>query len=113
VDRNGKVQTVAGTGQKGFEDGEALRACLNEPKHICIDAQDNVIIADTDNHLIRKYIPSENKVVRIAGTGKSGARLDADPNQVELNQPHGVHVDKKGILYIADSLNNRVLRLRP
>lgn len=113
VDSNGKIQTVAGTGKQGFEDGEALRAGLNEPKHICADAQNNVIIADTDNHLIRKYIPSENKVVRIAGTGKSGSRLDADPNQVELNQPHGVHMDSQGVLYIADSLNNRVLRLRP
>jgi hypothetical protein len=28
-----------------------------------------------------------------------------------MNQPHGVRVDKSGILYIADTLNNRVLKI--
>src|SRR5437899_4180141 len=31
--------------------------------------------------------------------------------EIKLNQPHGVKVDKSGVLYIADSLNNRVLKV--
>jgi sugar lactone lactonase YvrE len=101
VDYDGSIRTVAGTGQKGNSDGEALKAALNEPKHICVDANDNVLIADTDNHVIRKFLPKENRVVRIAGGDV----------EFKLNQPHGVQVDKSGTIYIADSLNNRVLKL--
>ena len=116
VDRDGKIRTVAGTGHKGLDgdSGEALRASFNEPKHLCIDGSDNVIIADTDNHVIRKYLPKENRIVRVAGSGKSGAGGVGGPaSAVELNQPHGIHVDKSGALYIADSLNNRVLKIEP
>ena len=116
VDRNGKIRTVAGTGRKGIDGdgGEALKASFNEPKHLCIDASDNVIIADTDNHVIRKYLVKENRIVRVAGSGKSGASGVGGPaSAVELNQPHGVQVNKSGVLYIADSLNNRVLKIEP
>jgi DNA-binding beta-propeller fold protein YncE len=30
---------------------------------------------------------------------------------VELYQPHGVYVDRDGTLYIADSSNNRILKI--
>jgi hypothetical protein len=116
VDRNGKIRTVAGTGKKGFsgDGGDPLQAAVNEPKHICVDASDNVIIADTDNHVIRKYLPGQNQIVLVAGSGKMGsAGVGGPPEMLELNQPHGVHVDKSGALYIGDSLNNRVLKIEP
>jgi len=116
VDRSMKIRTVAGTGRKGFDgdDGEALKASFNEPKHLCVDGSDNVIIADTDNHVIRKYLSKENRIIRVAGSGKSGAGGIGGPaGAVELTQPHGVCVDKSGSLYIADSLNNRVLKIEP
>ena len=116
VDRNNKIRTVAGTGRKGFagDEGEALKASFNGPKHLCVDGSDNVIIADTDNHVIRKYLPKENRIVRVTGSRKSGAGGVGGPaSAVELNQPHGVCVDKSGALYIADSLNNRVLKIEP
>lgn len=114
VDRNGKIRTVAGTGKKGLsgDGGDALQATLNGPKHICLDAQDNVVIADTDNHVIRKFLPKEGRIVRVAGSGRMGtAGVGGPPEALELNQPHGVRVDKSGVLYIADSLNNRVLKI--
>ena len=101
VDRDGTIRTVAGSGKKGNAEGEALKAEFNGPKHICVDATDNVIIADTDNHVIRKYLAKENKVVRIAG---------AESGEFRLKQPHGVQLDKNGALYIADSLNNRIVK---
>jgi len=115
VCRDGKIRTVAGTGHKGFsgDGGEALKATFNEPKHLCIDSSDNVIIADTDNHAIRKYLPKEKRIVRVVGMGRSGSGgLGGPLSSLELNQPHGVHVDRSGNLYIADSLNNRVLKIQ-
>ena len=116
VDREGKIRTVAGTGVKGFsgDGGDALKAALSGPKHLCVDRNDNVLIADTDNHVIRKYLPKENRMVRVAGSGKRGANgIDGPANLLELDQPHGVAVDKSDRIYIADSLNNRVLKIEP
>jgi len=114
VDTNGKIRTVAGTGAKGFsgDGGEARQATLSGPKHLCTDASDDVIIADTDNHAIRKYLVKENRIILVAGTGKSGSGgVGGPPGALELNQPHGVCVDNSGTLYIVDSLNNRVLKI--
>jgi DNA-binding beta-propeller fold protein YncE len=112
VDRNGAIHTVAGTGKKGAQDGEALAASFSGPKHLCMDRSDNVIIADTDNHVIRKYLPKEKRVITIVGVGKVGSGGIGGPAaSVELNQPHGVFVDNAGTLFIADSLNNRVLKI--
>ncbi len=117
VDAQGKIRTVIGTGKAGMsgDGGDARTATLNGPKHLCLDNAGNVLIADTENHLIRKYLPQEGKIIRVAGTGKKGtAGLGGPPPQAELNQPHGVHVHPAtGILYIADSSNHRVLKIEP
>jgi DNA-binding beta-propeller fold protein YncE len=114
VDSQGRIRTVVGTGQKGFsgDDGQALKATLSGPKHLCIDLDGGVIIADTDNHAIRKYTPADGKIVRLAGTGKKGDNgLPGPALSVELNQPHGVFVHPSGDLYITDSLNKRILKI--
>jgi DNA-binding beta-propeller fold protein YncE len=113
VDAAGKIRTVAGTGVGGLGgDGPALKVALRGPKHLVIDRDDNVIIADSANHVIRKYLPTEGKLVRIAGTGKKGsAGAGGPPLEVEFNEPHGVYVDAAGTLYIVDSNNHRVFRL--
>jgi DNA-binding beta-propeller fold protein YncE len=113
VDRQGLIRTVVGTGKVGAtgDGGDALQATLNGPKHLCIDGDGSVIIADTENHLIRKYLPRDGKVVRVAGTGHKGsAGLGGPPDKVELSQPHGVTIHE-GTLYISDSSNNRVLKI--
>jgi sugar lactone lactonase YvrE len=85
---------------------------LNGPKHLCVDKRDNVIIADAENHLIRRYEPKTGKTVTIAGTGEKGTHIDAaDPLRTQLNRPHGVAFDSSGTLYISDSYNHRVLKV--
>jgi sugar lactone lactonase YvrE len=114
VDAKGTIRTVAGTGKAGLsgDGGDALKAQLNGPKHLGVDLDGNVIIADSANHVIRKYIVSERKIVRVAGTGKKGsAGVGGDPLQVDMNEPHGVCVHRSGTLYIVDSNNHRVLKL--
>ncbi len=115
VDAQGKIRTVVNiSGKVGAtgDGGDAREATMSGPKHLCIDREGNVIIADTDNHLIRKYLPREGRIVRVAGTGKKGAGgLGGPPEQVELDQPHGVYAHPSGALYIADSFNHRVLRI--
>jgi sugar lactone lactonase YvrE len=115
VDLQGRIRTVAGTGRVGpaADDVAARAATFNGPKHLCVDGQGDVIIADTENHVIRKLLVRENRVVRVAGTGKLGsAGVGGSPRNVELNRPHGVFVDAQGAIYIVDSGNNRILKLQ-
>lgn len=112
VVEHGIIRTVAGTGKAGSGgDGDALSMALNGPKHLCIDRDDSVIIADTENHRICRYFPGEHRMVTIAGTGTAGAGDPGVPRQTALNRPHGVFVDADGSLFICDSANGRILKL--
>lgn len=115
VSTDGKIKTVVNaSGAKGGtgDGGPALAATMNGPKHLCIDLNDNVIIADAESHLVRKFTPRDGKIVRVAGTGKQGrGALGGSPLDCELARPHGVTVHRDGTLYITDSYNNRILRI--
>lgn len=113
VDKDGKIRTVAGTGKAGTKTGAALEAEMNGPKHLCIDRDGSVLIADTENHRILRFTPKDNTLSLVAGTGKKGKSLgDGDPLKAEFNQPHGVIVHPKtGDIYISDASNGRVLKI--
>jgi sugar lactone lactonase YvrE len=103
---DGKIRTLIAPG--------SISPDLKGPKHLTVGRNGDVIIADAENHLIRRYSPSTGRTTIIAGTGTSGTHIDAgDPLKTELNRPHGVSVDPAGALYISDSYNHRVLRIRP
>lgn len=63
------IQTVAGTGDSGWSgDGaSALAACLNEPKSLTLDAEGNLFIADSENHVVRKVDKKTNCIRTIVG----------------------------------------------
>lgn len=115
VSPEGKIRTVAGSGKKGTAGvgGPALQVQMSGPKHISIDRDNSVLIADTDNHRILRYVPGKEVVELVAGTGKVGtAGVGGDPKQAEFNQPHGIIVHPKtGDLYISDANNHRVLKI--
>jgi DNA-binding beta-propeller fold protein YncE len=115
VDTARRIRTVAGTGEPGYsgDDGPALAARLNGPKHIFAEKSDDVLITDTENHLIRRYSPRDGTIRRVAGTGRRGSGgLGGPGDRCELNRPHGAVVHPvTGALYIADSDNHRVIRI--
>src|SRR5439155_5508609 len=69
VSPDGRIRTVVGTGQKGLsgDGGPGKQATLAGPKHLCVDRAGDVIIADSDNHCVRKYSPKTGMIVRLAG----------------------------------------------
>ena len=105
VGADGVIRTVAGTGRKGFRDGEALQALFGSPKHICCDPDGNVYIADDVNKAIRKFNPKTGRVSTVLGRGFG------DP-KIKLQRPHGVRWHK-GHLYVVDTGHNRILRILP
>lgn len=116
VDTAGRIKTVVNASGKAGGSGDggpALAATMNGPKHLCVDKDDTVILADAESHLVRRYVPADGSIQRIAGTGKKGsAGLGGPPEKTELARPHGVTIHPQtGELYITDSYNDRVLRL--
>lgn len=114
VDPAGRIETLVGTGKPGDEihEREPLRTGLRGPKHLCIDQDGSVLIADTENHRILRFDPGSRTIRKVAGTGKKGtAGIGGPPGSLELNQPHGVYPHADGSLYISDSSNNRILRI--
>jgi hypothetical protein len=97
LEPNGRLRTLAGTGEQGLsgDGGPARSAELRGPKHISIDDSDqSVLIADTENHVIRRYSPGSGRISRVAGTGTPGAGgLDGPADRCELNRPHGAQVE--------------------
>jgi sugar lactone lactonase YvrE len=68
----GLIRTMAGIGDPGWSgDGAgALTACLNEPKSLTLDAEGNLFIADSENHVIRKIDRKTSCIKTVAGCTK-------------------------------------------
>lgn len=96
--RDGIIETVAGTGARGYagDDHDARHAVFNAPKEMAVDGAGNVFIVDTENHALRMIDATTWIVTTICG---------------DLARPHGAVVGSDGSLYIGDSENHRVVKL--
>ena len=115
VDDKGMITTVAGTGVAGYsgDGGLAVKAQLNTPYGILLDRNDNLLIADSENNVIRK-VGSDGIIRTIAGSGQRGYDGDGGPAlAAKFDSPQSLAVDRNGRLYIGDEHNNaiRVLEL--
>jgi len=114
--RNDIIETVAGTGARGYggDDGEARLAVFNAPKEMALDRDGNILIVDTENHVIRRIDAQTWIVTTIAGSGIAGGGGDGGPaTEAGLARPHGAVVGPDGAIYIGDSENHRIRKLIP
>jgi len=110
VNARGIMSTLAGTGKRGYtgDGGPAMAADWGAPKAIRCDAQNDIIVVDTENHAIRKIDANTGIVTTIAG-GHLGDDGDGDiATRAGLARPHGCAIASDGTIYIADSNNHRV-----
>ncbi|MCG6918583.1 MAG: hypothetical protein LJE89_13700 [Deltaproteobacteria bacterium] len=111
------ITTVAGDGTSGFggDGGPAVDAYIQNPKSVWVDENYNILIADTENHRIRKVSGANDKIYTVAGNGVAdyggddGLAIDAS-----LKKPHGVCLYESpapAYLYIADPSNYRIRKV--
>ena len=115
VDASGNISTVAGAGTAGFsgDGGPASGAMLDGPSGVALDSAGNLYIADGNNHRIRKVDARTGNISTIAGTGTAGFGGDGGPaSEAQFNGPARIAVDRAGNLYIADTDNHRIRRIR-
>jgi sugar lactone lactonase YvrE len=110
VQPDGAVSTLAG-GKEGFVDGLGAAAAFNTPSAIALDHLGNLYVADTGNHAIRRIAPG-GAVTTLAGNGSPGY-VDGIGRAAQFNGPVGIAVDDAGIVYVADTYNDRIRRIGP
>ena len=115
VGTDGIIRTVAGTGTPGYNGDNiaATTASLSFPADIALQSGGSYLIADNDNHRIRR-VTADGFILTVAGTGSPGFGGDnGPPTSAQLNDPAGVAVAADGSFLIADTGNNRVRRIAP
>ena len=98
---------------------EASDADLCQPTGLALDNSDNLYVADTGNDRVLKYAaPLSSGAVADMVFGQNGSFVTSDcnadtgggfPTANDLCVPTGVALDGSGDLFVADSINSRVL----
>ncbi|MCK6509627.1 hypothetical protein L6R29_06650 [Myxococcota bacterium] len=109
VDPQGQVSLIAGNGVAGFSDGTGKMAQFDEPTDLVIDSANNLYVADSQNHRIRK-VDDKGVVTTFAGAGLADF-LDGKAQQARFKAPRGLLLDGAGNLYVADAFNHRIRKI--
>jgi subtilisin family serine protease/sugar lactone lactonase YvrE len=109
VTSGGVVSTLAGSaGINGSNDGTGSYALFNQPYGVEVDTAGRLYVADTGNATIRRITPA-GVVTTLAGVAGIAGLADGAGGLALFNQPRGVVVDDSGSLYVVDT-GNAVLR---
>lgn len=107
------VETLAGT-SPGFRDGPAWQSQFCGPNALALAPDGSLLICDSRNHRIRRY--DAGVVTTVAGGGAPGGAggigVGDALDSARFRYPSGVAVDSHGTVYIADTGNRRLCRLR-
>ncbi len=119
IGRDGKLYVIKRQGNALYEvdpKRETYRLLaakgFNGPKGVAAGPKNTLFIADTEAHAIQRFDLKTLSITKVAGSGERGDGPDGDPMGCKMNRPHGVFVDRKGIVYIADSEAHRIRRLK-
>ena len=112
--RSGMIATVAGCGLAGYsgDGGPATAARIGSPTAIRFDARGDLYFADAAYHVIRR-VDANGTIATIAGCGQAGCSRDGTPaRSARLDTPRGLAIAPDGTIYLSDTRNNRVRRIR-
>ncbi|HEX8255357.1 MAG TPA: hypothetical protein VF846_19615, partial [Thermoanaerobaculia bacterium] len=103
--------TLAGsTDVAGSNDGTGQQARFNGPRGVALDASENVFVADTGNHTIRR-IGFNAAVTTFAGTAGSSGATDGTGSAARFSSPQGLTVASGGVIYVADTGNHLIRKI--
>lgn len=105
------ITSIVGTDERGFsQDGvSAAGTLLNVPSALALDTHGALLIADRENHRVRRVDLQTGLITTIAGNGVAGFSGDGGPaTEASLFSPQGLAVDTQGNVFISDTGNHRI-----
>ena len=130
VDSSGTVSVAVGTGSSGYNGNtdpnfgfllHGNQVQISDPGGLSVDANGNILFADTGNNMVRAYVPQSQDVMDPLGGctdangnpqgGNNGVGQWSD--QIELSGPLAVTSTAGPLLVVADSGNQRLVQLGP
>lgn len=114
IDPTGMISTLAGTGRRGYagDGGPASQAEFDTPYDLALAPNGDLYVADTANNVIRR-IDGDGIVTTVVGNGLPGFYGDGrDAGGCELNRPSSLAFGPDGSMWICDTSNQRVRRIR-
>ncbi len=105
------IRTVIGDGGEYRYQGavEPSSSSLSRPSGIALDAEGNLFLTDSDNHLVRRWDRATGRLDRLAGVGVANYGGDGGSAlEASLNYPFGIVADGSGHVFIADTFNHRI-----
>jgi sugar lactone lactonase YvrE len=113
ISPRGLVTTLAGgSGQPGSNDGAWLTARFRNPWGVAVEADGDIVVADSSNDTIRKILPG-GTVFTVAGQAGIIGCLDGYGDNAQFNNPSAVALDSAGNLYVSDSANDVIRKITP
>jgi secreted PhoX family phosphatase len=115
IGTNWVVSTIAGLAtNSGTADGTNTAARFNGPSQLVIEGGTNIYVADFNNHAIRSITTiGTNWVVKtIAGLAGTSGSADGTNTAARFFLPQGICEDTFGNLYVSDSGNNAIRKLK-
>lgn len=113
VTKTGVVTTVAGSaGSATTLDGTGTAARFNLPYGIATDAAGTAYITETGGHCIRR-MTFARVVTTLAGAPGQQGSADGSAGAARFRTPHGIAMDYRGQLYVADKDNSTIRKLTP
>jgi DNA-binding beta-propeller fold protein YncE len=108
---DGVLLETIGTGERGAADGAFDKASFFRPQGMALDA-DNLYVADTENHLIRRVDLKKRTVESVAGTGQQSHDYfkQGPAKTVGLNSPWDLQLVGR-TLYIAMAGPHQIWKL--
>lgn len=112
TDFGGKLLETIGNGEPSKKDGDFSKAGFNKPQGMAIDG-DDLYVADTENHLIRKINLKSRTVTTVGGTGTLDGftGIGGNPLETALRSPWDLSLVGKD-LYIAMAGSHQIWRLQ-
>ncbi len=104
IDARGVIRTIAGTNRFGFsgDGGPATAAMLNFPSDLLLDGRGGLLIADLENHRVRRLELSTGIITTFAGNGTTVYSGDGGPALLAgIPSPRGLARDATGNIYVS------------